>query len=101
MTTQTHSAVELEELLAEEIPCGGVREQTCARTCGRPAVLKAHAGHACAVVFDHPAAYKCLACWKVWYAGAWSIIAKYGDVVCADCWANCTTPEQLSDFRPF
>lgn len=63
MTTQTHSAAELEELLAEEIPCGGIRNIS--PPCGRPAILRAHKGHeGCTEDFSHPAAYKCVQCWQ-------------------------------------
>jgi hypothetical protein len=98
MTTQTHSAAELEELLAEEIPCGGVRHLGI--SCNRAAQLKVHA-HSHPECVEPAHLFKCIQCWQSWYIDISQYIAADGAVACRGCHRAFPTVNSFAEYRPF
>lgn len=100
MTTQTESLEDLRELLAEEIPCGGIGHPQIARSCDRAAALMTR-GHSGCVQFRSDKAFKCMSCWTVWYQHHAKMVARQGGFNCRVCarWFN--TVESFADYRPF
>lgn len=96
---ETKPDFDLEELLANEIACGGILNSAVARTCDRPAELISYGHKSCRRYLIYP--YKCLACWKIWYQQVAQQIMKRGYVRCIKCDEAFFTVEDFSDYRPF
>ena len=89
---------ELEALLEEEVPCGGIRNVHIARSCDRPAALKDVGPHQCGIP---RANYKCLQCWQVLVAHLCQRLATQGYLRCVHCNERFHSVESFCDYRPF
>ena len=89
----------LEELLDQEIPCGGIAFRPLARSCSNSAVLHSDGhGHG----FDTaPYRYKCMTCWQDWYQEHLRRLIVRGYILCGDCHQGFDSIEAFSDYRPF
>jgi hypothetical protein len=85
-----------DELLDAEIPCVGISFAPIARSCSRPAVLRTF-GHGCRPM--NPWRFKCLACFKVWYAYNLHLL-QFGPLRCGTCKREFSDIESFSDYRP-
>lgn len=97
--TQPLTTPDLEELLDESIPCGGIRDRDCARGCTAEAVLQWTNPHGC----PEPAVahFKCVDCWMVLYQHLAHIFAKHGRIRCRYCRHISASVLAHTDFRPF
>lgn len=103
MSTQTISDAELEELVANEIPCGGLQFTAGGLrvSCSKPAVLRSY-GHGCTQNQPtSPPWFKCLACWQVWYMAMIERAQRRGGFNRCACGRVFATPSAFSDYRPF
>lgn len=99
MSAETKTVADLEELLSEEIPCGGIDTPPITRSCDRAAVLR-YAGHRC-VSETMPAEFKCVECWQIFYSSTAQVIARYGWLSCSECDERFYSVESFADYRPF
>lgn len=99
--TQPLTTDQIEELLEEWVPCGGIKWTPIARKCDNEAVLRRH-GHACRCANDgDPAALKCISCWQIWYRYQVDLLTRCGHIRCSICKTNFSTVEAFADYRPF
>ncbi|AEK09505.1 hypothetical protein LITTLEE_125 [Mycobacterium phage LittleE] len=68
MSTETVSVTELEEMLSDEIPCGGTRRPT-VRDCPNQATAILACRHALAC-HGNRSAMKCFSCYSIWLQAA-------------------------------
>lgn len=93
MKAQTIPDSALDELLDNNVPC---------HDCGNPATLRSFGHGRCPDIDgEFPPYFKCITCWKVWYAKTQRIVAKWGHVRHVTCGMEFTTVEELSDYREF
>lgn len=83
-----------DELLDAEIPCMGIINPGIERSCSHAAALRT-------LSHGHCAAFKCIACWQIWYVYILNLISMHGYVECGYCARQFTTVESFSDYRPF
>lgn len=85
-----------DELLDEEIPCGGIGHPPIARSCSYAALLRS-LGHGCT---SHHM-FKCLECWRIWYIAHLHILTRFSRIRCDQCLRTFRTVEAFSDYKPF
>lgn len=91
---------DLEELLEQEIPCGGLTYRPVRRSCGKSAAVRWTSPHG----NDHPgvkAQYKCMDCWMVLYQRLADELASEGYLVCGSCGHVSHHVLAHTDYRPF
>ena len=96
--THTDADVDLEALLADDVPCGGIGTPWMRRDCYRPAALRSR-GHGCGSPSSR--LFKCLQCWQYWYVTHSRLLAEQGSITCGTCRRQFPSVEAFSDYRPF
>lgn len=90
---------DLEELLEQEIPCGGLLHDELRRDCSNAAVVRWTNPHGGA----HPVAapYKCMDCWMVLYQHLANHLAHCDAIKCDMCGHVSRSVLEHTDYRPF
>jgi hypothetical protein len=93
---------DLEALLEEEVPCGGIRNTECFRECNQPGTLRWTNPHNCPQRKGFiPTDIKCVDCWMLLYRHLAIALATHGGIICIRCDRMFRNVLAFTDYGPF